>query len=60
MKIDDELWEKIKEAICDDYCFWATMSSETALEQHCENCPLQWPDKGMTYDHTRNNRSINH
>lgn len=41
IKISREVLEQIKQEICDDYCFYATVShSQESLDQHCEDCPL--------------------
>lgn len=41
IKINSKELEQIKQEMCDDYCFYATVSHEQEiLDQHCEECPL--------------------
>lgn len=41
IKINSEELEQIKREMCDDYCFYATVShDQEALDLHCEDCPL--------------------
>lgn len=36
-----EILEEVKEAMCDDYCYYsATTADFDVLEKHCEDCPL--------------------
>ncbi len=41
MDISAETLEEVKEAMCEDYCFYATIThQQEVLDQHCEECPL--------------------
>ena len=50
MTINDELWEKVKQRMCDDFCYWPVCSSsQESLELHCEKCPLNEIDNPLGY-----------
>ena len=47
MKISDELWEKIKEGMCDN-CRWLISGlNEDQVQAKCDECPMNWPDEPM-------------
>ena len=47
--ISEEKWKKVKKDMCEDYCYFANMSSEEVLEKHCEECPLNMVDNPLGY-----------
>lgn len=48
--VEEDKWEKIRERMCDDFCYWPIhASSQGSLDLHCEKCPLNEVDSPMGY-----------
>lgn len=48
--VEEDKWEKIRERMCDDFCYWPIhASSQGSLDLHCEKCPLNEVDYPMGY-----------
>lgn len=50
MNISDELWEEIKEKMCDGFCHWPVAGlDEDELDRMCSRCPLNEVDNPLGY-----------